>query len=198
MAVYATEPTWARLVAESLVCAEADRVDVVDAILIDELESNYLPFERARRLREAGVGARVLVPNIVSRPGATENLSATFVELLARLSRVGDIEVVPVVEAEPISLNVARQVRQYLTEHQIRSVAVVAQRFRSERSMLIYRAVLEPAGVATHCVPVEGTRTPDTWTQTWHGVQDVALQFLKLQYYRFYVLPWRAGRIEHP
>jgi hypothetical protein len=44
--------------------------------------------------------------------------------------------------------------------------------------------------VATHCQPVPGTRTPDNWFETWHGVQDVTLQFLKLQYYRWYVLPF--------
>jgi hypothetical protein len=39
-------------------------------------------------------------------------------------------------------------------------------------------------------VPVFGTTTPENWTGTWHGIQDVALQFLKLSYYRMYVLPF--------
>jgi hypothetical protein len=104
---------------------------------------------------------------------------------------VGAVETVPFTEVEPISLNVALNVRQFLTDHRIRSIAVVVPAFRSERSMLIYRAVLGPAGVATHCQPTIGTRTPDNWSETWHGVQDVALQFLKLQYYRWYVLPFR-------
>jgi hypothetical protein len=192
--LWATSPVWTRAVAESLVCRQAGGVDGVDAILIDDLESNYLPFERARILRENGVSSRVLVPVGVGANGVPVPVPAEFVNLLARLARVGDVETVPVVEAEPISLNVALDVRHFLTDKKIRSVAVVAPAFRSERSMLIYRAVLEPAGVATYCVPVAGTRTRDTWTQSWHGVQDVALQFVKLQYYRWYVLPFRYPR----
>jgi hypothetical protein len=187
-----TSPVWSRAVAESLVCDQAEKVSAVDAVLIDDLESNYQVFERARILRQSRIGSRVLVPVPEGADGAPLTVSATIVGDLARLARVGDIESVPVVEAEPISLNVALTIRQYLTDNEIKSVAVVAQAFRSERSIRIYRAVLEPAGVATYCVPVVGTRTPDTWMRTWHGVQDVALQFAKLQYYRFYVLPFRS------
>jgi hypothetical protein len=186
-------PIWTRAVAESLVCSPAGDVDNVDAVLIDDLESNYLVFERARVLREAGVTSRVVVPVDVAADGTPAAVSTTIVQTLARLARVGDVETVPVVEAEPISLKVALHLRRYLTDNTIRSLAVVAPAFRSERSMLIYRAVLEPAGVAIYCVPVTGMRTPATWTRTWHGVQDVALQFVTLQYYRFYVLPFRAG-----
>jgi hypothetical protein len=191
-----TSPIWTRAVAESLVCPAED-VAHVDAVLIDDLEAtNYLVFERARILREAGVTSRVLVPVDVTADGTRSTVEAAFVQTLARLSRVGDIETVPVAKAEPISLNVALDVRRFLTHNGIKSVAVVPQALRSERSMLIYRAVLEPAGVATYCQPAWGTRTPVNWIRTWHGVQDVALQFLKLQYYRFYVLPWHVGRIE--
>ena len=35
---------------------------------------------------------------------------------------------------------------------------------------------------------------PDNWTSSWHGIQDVTEQFIKLQYYRFYVLPL-GGRL---
>ena len=30
-------------------------------------------------------------------------------------------------------------------------------------------------------------------TETWHGTQEVALEFVMLQYYRFYVLPFVSG-----
>jgi hypothetical protein len=30
----------------------------------------------------------------------------------------------------------------------------------------------------------------NNWTQTWHGIQDVVEQWLKLQYYRLWVLPF--------
>jgi hypothetical protein len=55
---------------------------------------------------------------------------------------------------------------------------------------LISEAILGEAGVAVSCVPVFGTTTPENGTRTWHGIQEVALQFLKLHYYRISVLPF--------
>jgi hypothetical protein len=37
---------------------------------------------------------------------------------------------------------------------------------------------------------VEGSVDVNTWTGSLHGIQNVAEQWLKLQYYRFYVLPF--------
>jgi hypothetical protein len=191
LVVYLTEPLWARAVAESLVCEQTDHLERADAVVIDDLDRDYLSFERARVLRQAGVTSRVLVPVDMLANGTPSPVSETIVQDLARLARVGEVETVPVLATEPISLNVALHVRRFLTDKGIRSVAVVTPAFRSERSMLIYRPVLEAVGVAAYCVPVAGMRSPDTWTQSWHGVQDVALQFVKLQYYRFYILPFR-------
>ncbi|HET9131246.1 MAG TPA: hypothetical protein VFO86_09880, partial [Terriglobia bacterium] len=77
-----------------------------------------------------------------------------------------------------------------LKEH-IRSVVFVTPGFRSQRSVLVYEKIFTPAGLKFGCVPVFGKRTADNWTMNWHGMQEVFLQFAKLQYYRFYVL-WRA------
>ena len=38
----------------------------------------------------------------------------------------------------------------------------------------------------------------NTWTESWHGIQEVVEQWLKLQYYRLYVLPFRLGAAEAP
>src|SRR6267378_3176044 len=48
---------------------------------------------------------------------------------------------------------------------------------------------LRPAGVQTHCMPVVGEHATENWAATWHGIEDVTEQFVKLEYYRFYVLP---------
>ena len=69
---------------------------------------------------------------------------------------------------------------------------LVAPGFRSERSSLIYNAVLAPSGITVSCVPTIGPKATETWTHTWHGIEEVALQFLELQYYRFWVLPKAA------
>jgi hypothetical protein len=68
---------------------------------------------------------------------------------------------------------------------------VVSPAFRSRRSALIYGDVLGAAGIAAACVPVFAPQQgPGTWTRTLHGIQEVAEQHVKLQYYRFYVLPY--------
>ena len=60
---------------------------------------------------------------------------------------------------------------------------------------LVYRAVLTPAGVQAYCVPVVGEHAAENWTATWHGIEDVTEQLIKLEYYQFYVSPLaRRGR----
>ena len=66
--------------------------------------------------------------------------------------------------------------------------------FRSYRDDLVYDMVLNPAGIRVCCVPVFGQQTPENWMGTLHGIQEVVLQFLKLQYYRLWViLPAKVG-----
>jgi hypothetical protein len=55
--------------------------------------------------------------------------------------------------------------------------------------------VLTPALIKVYCVLVFGQHTVQNWPATWHGIQDVALQFIKLQFYRFYVLPRAAAHL---
>lgn len=180
---------WTAAIARSLVC-NADSA-VSDAILIENFDPAYLVFEHARNLRQAGVAARVLVPvpsdAATSEPKAVELATA---EMLANLSRLGPYEVVRIREAEPISLNAARDIQRYLEQAGLRSVTVVAPLFRSRRSALVYHATLGRAGIAVRCAPVEGVRSVATWSGSTHGVQEVAEQWIKLQYYKWYVLPF--------
>lgn len=94
-------------------------------------------------------------------------------------------------DVEPISSNAAFRIRRFFTENGIPSVTVVTWAFRSQRSMMIYAAALNPAGVPSQGPPVFGRGLQDC-TYTWHGIQDGALQFVKLQYYR-YMLPFRLN-----
>jgi hypothetical protein len=113
---------------------------------------------------------------------------------MAKMARLGPIEIIPVRDVEPISLNAARDVLRFIARERIRSVVVVSPLFRSRRSALVYSAILGPAGVTVRCEPAHGTRDVNTWTGTWHGFEDVGEQWLKLQYYKLYVLPFRLGR----
>ena len=188
--VWLTRGWWTVAIARSLVCA-ADSTPS-DAILVENFDPDYLVFERATRLRRAGLATRVLVP-IQTDSGTTETNAVALgtAEVMAMIARLGAMEIVPIQEVEPISLNAAHDLRRFIQRERIRSVIVVSPFFRSRRSALVYSAVLGRAGITVRCEPVHGTTALNTWTQSWHGVQNVAEQWLKLQYYRLYVLPFR-------
>jgi len=191
VSAWLTRSWWTVAVARSLVC-EANAAPS-DAILLENFDPSYLVFERAARLRKAGVAQRVLVPVPADSEASDSNpVAAGMAELLARLARVGAIEIVPVREVEPISLNAALDLQHFVDQQRIRSILVVSPFFRSRRSSLVYQRTLGRSGVTIHCDPVEETRGISTWTRSWHGIEDVTEQWLKLQYYRFYVLPFRA------
>ena len=191
LTVWLTSGWWAVAIARSLVC-EANAAPS-DAILVENFDPDYLLFERARQLRRAGLAARVLVP-ITTDPGTQEfnDVSLGIAQVMARISRVGDIEFIPVREIEPITLNAARDVHRFLDREHIRSVIVVTPLFRSRRSALVCEATLGRAGIAVRYEPVQGSRGVNTWTQSWHGIQEVLEQWAKLQYYRLYALPMLA------
>ncbi len=135
----------------------------------------------------------------ILRTRKAPSLEKGFADVMIRIAHLKNVEMIPVREQiEPISLNVAYQIRDYVTAEHIRSVLVVTAGFRAKRASLIYEAILGEAGVAVSCVPVFGRTTPENWIGTWHGIQEVVLQFLKLTYYRIYVLPFeRARRIRN-
>jgi hypothetical protein len=153
-------------------------------------------FERAAALQAAGLAPRALIPVQASKdPGVPNPVSTGIAEVMARQARLRDWEALPVREVEPITLTAAAQLRDHLAGNGVRSVLVLTPALRSRRSILAYRAVLEPAGIQVRCGAVHGLTTPATWPRTWHGIQVVVEQQLKLQYYRFYVLPVLARDI---
>jgi len=187
-------PTWTEQVSRSLVCERS--VGRSELAVVENFDPNYLLFERAAALLKAGFASRVLVPTPVwGEPAKPNPVSQGIAEVMARVARLQEMELIPIRTIEPISLNAALQIRDFLTKAQLRSVIVVTPGFRSQRSLRVYQTVLAPAGIKVYCVPVFGERTAKNWTKTWHGIQDVTEQWLKLQYYRFYVL-W--GRLAYP
>jgi len=193
-----TRGFWIPSLGRSLTCTE--EVGPSDAILVENFDPNYLLFERAAALEKAGLSAKVLVPTEASQddPEVADTVSQGIAELMARVAQVQSLKIVPTREIEPITLNAAYQIRDFLTKERLRSVIVVTPAFRSRRSSLVYRAVLRPAGIQVYCMPVFGDNTPENWTATWHGIEDVTEQFIKLQFYRFYVLPLARGGAAAP
>ena len=187
--VVATRPVWTRLLARPLVCGGTPQTS--EAILIENLEPEYLLFEHVALLRSRGLTGRVLVPVQASPdPRQPAQLAGEVVAVMARVARMPAPEIIPVREFEPLSLNVARQVRDFLLREHVASVTVVSPGFRSRRADLVYRAVLADAGIVSSCVAVFGPETPENWSDSWHGRQRVALEVVKFLYYRLYVLPF--------
>ena len=192
--LWLTSGWWTTAIGRSLVCDAS--LAPSDAILIENFDPDYLLFERARQLRQSGLARRVFVPIRTDRNMSDLNAVALgTAEVMARISRIGEIETIPIREVEPISLNAARDVQQFLDRQRIGSVILVTPLFRSRRSMLVYAETLGRAGIAVRCEPVQGTRGVRDWQGSWHGIEDVAMQWFKLQYYRFYVLPFRLNAI---
>jgi hypothetical protein len=187
--LWLTSGWWTAALARGLVCNAS--LAPSDAILVENFDPDYLLFERANRLRAAGLAARVLVP-IQANPGTQEpnDVALGTAEVMARIAQTGTIEVVPVREVEPITLNAARDIRRFLEREHIRTVIVVTPLFRSRRSALVYDAILGRAGIVVRYEPVQGSRGVNDWPLSWHGIQEVVEQWLKLQYYRLYVLPF--------
>lgn len=186
-----TQGIWAPWIGQSLVCRE--QLGPGDVILVENFDPNYLLFERAAALQKAGITARVLVPAPASRDtGVANTVYKGIAEVMARVARIPTVEILPIREREPISLTAAYQIRDFLEKEQLKSVLLVTPGFRSRRSALVYQTVLEAAGIQVYCIPVFGEKTPANWTATWHGIQEVTEQLVKLQFYRFYVLPFAA------
>ena len=185
-----TRGLWAGAVAKGLLCEEQGSGTGVDAIVVENFDVNYLVFERASELKRKGLTARVLVP-VQAAPdtGEPDLVFGQIAELMGRTARIGELTMIPVREAEPISLNTAYRVRDFLRKEGIRSVALVAPAFRSRRSAMIYGTVLAPAGISMRCFPVFGEQTPESWLDTWHGVEQILEQYVKLEYYRLFILP---------
>lgn len=191
--IAATRNYWVRIIARSLICPQESGA-TAEAVIVENFDTEYPVFEEAARLQRRGT-RRILIPVPAFGDGTEANLvSARIAELLANLARLDGAELIPVLETEPIVLNAAYRIRSVLDRQQIRSVALVAPAFRSRRSALVFKRVLGESGITVACVPVLRNTAPYSWADTWHGIQGVTEQFIKLQYYRFYVLPFVAGK----
>lgn len=183
-----TRPWWAPSLGQSLVCSMP--TEKPDLILIDNLDTNYLLFEKARDLAREGRDAPVLVPVSASgkNPEMSNPVSREFAEVMIRLARIEKVEILPVKHEEPITLNTARQVSERLTGRGVKSLLILTSGFKSKRIHLIFSHVLSQTGIETYCLPVWGSHRPENWAETWHGAQEVFLQLVKLGYYWLWVL----------
>ena len=179
---------WARQLGNSLVCTE--QVRRADALLLENFDPpDYLVFERAATLQQMGLAKRVFVPVPFEGDLQTPNeVYKGIAEVMARISRLQGMDLIPIQLKEPITLNADKQIVTVLMKERVTSVLVVSPALRSRRASLVHEAVLVPAGIEVGCVPVFGSHTPTNWIRSWHGIEDVSEQTIKLIYYLFWVL----------
>jgi hypothetical protein len=139
------------------------KIERSQAILIENFDPDYLLFEKTHDLLREGWARRVLVPVKQGDDGHLGAVPKGFVDVMARVARLPEPEMIPTREVEPISLNTARQVLDYLKKENLRSVIIVSSGFRSQRDFLIWDSVLRPAGIHVSCQPVFGERTSENW-----------------------------------
>ena len=143
---FVTRGFWTLWVGQSLICRE--QTPPSDALLLENFDPDYLVFEHAAALHKAGLAPRIFVPVSASFDFARpDTLPKNIAEVMTHLAWMPEPEFIPIQEIEPISLNAAHQIRDYLAAEHLKSVIVVSPGFRSQRSFLIY-AVLSPAGIA--------------------------------------------------
>ena len=187
-ALLLTRGYWLRALGDSLVCPAS--LAISDAIVIENVEDNYRLFEHAQRLQNRGLSGTVLVPVLTADHGdaAPEVVSRGVTDLMCRTAQIRNCMTFDAVLDEPISLNVAKRTAEELRARGASSAIVITDGFRSRRVSETYRSVFGAAGLTVHIQPVFGRIRPDNWHTSWHGIQDVGLQVLKLWYYRLVVL----------
>jgi hypothetical protein len=113
--VSVTRGFWMLRIGQNLVCTE--EISPSDVILVENFDPHYLVFERAAALHKAGLAVRVVVPTDASRdPERANPVSQGITELMARVARLQDPELLPIRISEPVSLNAAYQIRDFLTK----------------------------------------------------------------------------------
>jgi len=184
----ATREWWALRLGSSLVCDS--RSDYPDLIFIDNLDQNFQLFEKAAHLKRQGIGKTIVVPvhphwQDSSKPDPVER---EITEVMIRAAHLECAEILRIRGTEPITLNVALDLADFLKGTEVGTVLILTSGFRSKRLHAVFCSVLDKIGIQTYCLPVWGAHRPETWTRSWHGIQEVFLQHLKLAYYRAMVL----------
>lgn len=197
LVVVAPAKVWLTAMAVSLV--HEDALEPADLILV---EMAVLPapgaIDYAASLYHRGYAPRIAVTRYVR----SERLDDAGVEVPRSLDKLLQIywadagldgsvvESVPIEVIDPVTLNSARQVAEYCRAHHVARVILVTSRFHSRRSTLSYARYMAPLGIEVRSRPPQGGLRPDNWWRTKDGILVVTQEYVKLLYYRAFVLRW--------
>ena len=101
ISMWLTEDCWSVAIKRSLAC-EANGAPS-DAILIENFANEYLLFERATMLQRTGLADRVIVPVKADNTLQPDPVALGTAKLMAEIARLEAMEIVPLLEVEPIS-----------------------------------------------------------------------------------------------
>jgi hypothetical protein len=178
-----TRTFWAPVLGWSLV--NRNPIAKSDVILINNQDVQYLLFERTGELQKKGMANRVVVPvEAGGQDGVPGLVPREIAKIMSRVGQIGNPEFWAYYQVEPITYNLATQLNTRLKQEGVGSIILVSEGFRSKRDFMIFNRVLSGKGIKVYCEPVFGLKSPENWINSWHGVQEVILQLIKLQYYR--------------
>src|ERR1700691_6093588 len=86
--VFLTRGSWIPGIARSLTCVE--HVRTADAILVENFDVDYLPFERAAALQQEGFSSKILVPVMAPTESSDSSVDEGIVEVMTRIARLKD------------------------------------------------------------------------------------------------------------
>jgi len=95
---------------------------------------------------------------------------------------------IPIEPKDPITLNLARQVFEYLKPKGYKRIILISESYHSYRSKLAFEKVFENSGIQVSAIPAELGITKDNWWKTDSGLSTTFSEFIKLIYYRLFVL----------
>ena len=104
--------------AESLVFR--DPIEASDVAVVENFDPNYLLFEETAKLVKGGKIDKIYVPVKYNRLQTGPNgVSQGVVEVMSRIARIKEYELILINESEPIRFNAALQVRDYLQDKDV-------------------------------------------------------------------------------
>jgi hypothetical protein len=95
---------------------------------------------------------------------------------------------IPIEPKDPITFNLASQVFQHLKSKGYKRIILISESYHSYRSKLAFEKAFENSGVQIATIPAELGITKETWWNTDSGLSTTFSEFIKLIYYRLFVL----------
>jgi len=103
-----TREFWSKRIGQSLVCTE--QLSQSDLILVENVDQDYLLFERAAALHKAGFGARVLIPVQISHESERANaVSIGIAELIDSMSLLKPVSLKAGTDPDPVYVGIRKR-----------------------------------------------------------------------------------------